>query len=179
MTVRVEWLGLKLPKSHPVIALSYRFLPKREQEAIDAVEAAAGFMIRFHAKTEFRVGPPQGFSQWYQWTGGNRYIARMTESDAAILFRGGIIEFQQFRDVDRPDHARREAPYPSEVLMQTLRVHDTRDGTWRGVTIGQARIVARLLKRAMRTPLPTVEQEIGARVNAPFLDPDLALARLR
>lgn len=150
MSRAIQWLGIRLPKSHPTLARMYATLSETEREALDAVESAGSTMALIPGVTSFQVGPQQGFSKSYKWTYRNRYVEVMTDSDAALLMRGGIIEWEQFRDTDRPDHRDKQPPYPSKTLMENLRIFDPKSGQQYTVTQRQARTVARLLRSTRR-----------------------------
>ena len=158
----IEWLGIKLPSSHPVLSDMMLHLSKVEREAIYAVEEAGVPMVAIAGTTAFRVGPPQGFSKWYEWNGAENYIQSMADSDAAHLFRGGITEFEMFRDLGYPPHRNKRATYPSEMMMKRFRFRDHRTKKLRTVTPEQARIVSRLLRMAnTEKPLTVTKTETG------------------
>lgn len=154
MSRRVEWLGIRLPMSHPVIAYMYGRLSKQERDALMAVEACGVNMMVIPRVTAFRIGPPQGFSKWYHFGWQNRYTEVMEQGDAARLFRGAIVEYETFRDPDYPPHANKKATYPSLAMMSNMRMQDTSRGRTMWVTKEQARIVHNLLRRADKLPAP-------------------------
>lgn len=163
MSRRVQWLGIKLPLSHPVISRIERSLTMEERKAIQAVENAGSALIVIPGTTGFTVGKAQGFSKEYLWVVENNYIEVMTDSDAAFLFKGGIVEHETFRDVDFQPHRNKEATYPSETLMKCMRVRNPYNGHTFNVTDRQAALVAKLFRlyRRAKPPGREVERVIG------------------
>lgn len=166
MSRHIQWIGIKLPMSHPVLSAWYGKLPKRERDAVMAVEQAGLGMCAIPGAIAFEIGPAQGFSKTYRFSGKNRFTENMTPSDAAMIFRGRIREWETFRDMDYPPHQRKVAEYPSEALMSGLRVRNGNTGEVITVTPEQARIVSRLLAQADRMERPVILQEESGRSGA-------------
>lgn len=170
MPRRVQFLGIRLPLSHPVLSMVFPSLAKHEREALRAVELAGTALIVVPGKTSFTIGKAQGFSKEYMYTGKNDYTEVMTDSDAALLFRGGIVECEAFRDPDFPAHRTKVATYPSQKLMSCLRVRNPGNGMVYNVTDDQARIVSQLIRKYNRAKPPKVIDRVGGSFWHPPLD---------
>lgn len=160
MARRIQFLGIKLPMSHPVLAHVFGTLTKAERDALLAVESAGIGMVVMPGRTAFEIGPEQGFSKWYRFEGGNDYTQDMADSDAGRLFRGAIIEYEAFRDLGYPPHAKKVAEFPSLQLMSAMRLRDPQRNKTYNVDAQQAKTVQRLLRWASQynAPSPTREE---------------------